>query len=130
VTGDWQDALSAAADARVLIGAERWSGTANRIYYVMFHAARAALSKVRAGQTMPKTHRGLIQSFTTDVVMAHKLDPGLSGLLSAAELLRLTADYRSAVVSETTARQAAEDMDTFLSAIAVFIGAPWPPVTP
>jgi uncharacterized protein len=130
VTSDWQDAVSAADDTRVLIDAQRWNGSVNRIYYAMFHAARAALSQVRAGQNMPKTHRGLIQSFATDVVNANKLDPSLSGLLSAAELLRMTADYRNTVISEATARQAAADMDTFLSAIAAFIGATWPPSTP
>src|ERR1700676_2060322 len=69
-------------------------GSVNRSYYAMFDIARAALlsAGVREDE-LPRTHSGLIGSFSKHAVLSGRIDQQLFAALGRAESLRLIADY-------------------------------------
>jgi uncharacterized protein (UPF0332 family) len=67
-------------------------GSVNRSYYAMFDIARAACAGVREDE-LPRTHSGLIGSFSKHAVLSGRIDQKLFASLGRAESLRLIADY-------------------------------------
>ena len=72
-------------------------GSVNRSYYAMFDIARAALlsAGVREDE-LPRTHSGLIGSFSKHAVLSGRIDQKLFAALGRTESLRLIADYTGA----------------------------------
>jgi uncharacterized protein (UPF0332 family) len=122
VSGLWDKAVEAAEDARSLLAACRANGAASRAYYATFCAARAGLRHAHPDLNQAKTHAGVLRLFSLVIVVKAGLNPELGQILSATEGVRLKADFdeTSAPLSEVTS--AIADMETFLTASAVFIG--------
>ncbi len=70
-------------------------GSVNRSYYAMFDIARAALlsAGVREDE-LPRTHSGLIGSFSKHAVLSGRIDQKLFAALGRAESLRLIGVIR------------------------------------
>lgn len=66
-------------DAEELARLEMWNVVANRAYYALYHAVMAMM--VNDG-FLPKTHSGLITEFGREYVIAGKIDPKYSKVLS------------------------------------------------
>ena len=66
-------------------------GAVNRLYYGLYHAARAALT--HRDIEIPKTHSGLIARFGETFVKPGDIPSSLGRLLNQAEHLRLLSDY-------------------------------------
>ena len=66
-------------------------GAVNRLYYALYHAARAALT--HRDIEIPKTHSGLIARFGEAFVKPGDIPTSLGRLLNQAEHLRLLSDY-------------------------------------
>jgi uncharacterized protein (UPF0332 family) len=81
-------------------------GSVNRSYYAMFDIARAALlsAGVREDE-LPRTHSGLIGSFSKHAVLSGRIDQKLFAALGRAESLRLTADYTGTPLDAKTAAE-------------------------
>lgn len=94
------------------------NSTANRAYYAVFHAARAAL--VAAGECVPErpwSHDALQAAFA-NLIHRRKLYPSsLRG--SASRLLqhRELADYGMSVVSLKAAKDAVREAEEFVSRV-------------
>jgi len=84
-------AAQSAKSARLLLEHGDTDGAANRAYYAMFDAARAALAAT--GREPPRTHRGLISAFSLHLVKDGTIPVEHSRDLNHAERLRLIADY-------------------------------------
>ena len=69
-------------------------GSVNRSYYALVDIARAALlsAGVREDE-LPRTHSGLIGSFSKHAVLSGRIDQKLFAALGRTESLRLIADY-------------------------------------
>lgn len=109
------DALMAKADtacssARVLLDLGDLDGAANRAYYAMFDAARAAL--VAAGAPVEpdigRTHSGLIGAFGKFLVKNGRVSKEVGRLLNRAHEMRLVADYSSDSVEPADAQEMVE----------------------
>lgn len=77
--------------SKVLLDDGDTSGSINRLYYALYHAAKAAL--IAQGVDIPKTHSGLIAAFGASLVKTGKIDALLGKLLNKVEHERLLADY-------------------------------------
>jgi uncharacterized protein (UPF0332 family) len=84
-------AEQAAASARVLLAAGDLEGAANRAYYAMFHAARAALLK--AGESAVGSHGTIIGKFGLTFVKSGVVSVELGRAINEAQRLRSVGDY-------------------------------------
>jgi len=75
---------------------------ANRAYYCVFHAARAALLTIGV---QPKTHKGVNERFNLDLVIPQKIESDYLSILGREQTRRETADYS---VDEEIGEQEAE----------------------
>lgn len=102
-------AKRALEEARLLLGADSLEGAASRLYYAVFHAARAALV---IGGRSSKTHSGQISLF----VDTYGAAPVLGRLLE----LRARADYELGTFPESHERIAEDvvDAEAFLQRCA------------
>ena len=93
-------------------------GSVNRSYYAMFDIARAALlsAGVREDE-LPRTHSGLIGSFSKHAVLSGRIDQTLFAALGRAESLRLIADYTGTPLDAKTAAETVVRAETFVSAV-------------
>lgn len=87
---EWTAAQEAWRDAEVLIGAQRWNASISRLYYAVFHAARALL--ISQGLE-PKSHEGVNRMFSLHFVVPEELPPSLSRTLGRLQKHRGEADY-------------------------------------
>jgi uncharacterized protein (UPF0332 family) len=126
--GVMEKAQKALASARLLLGAGDTDGATNRAYYAMFDATIAALiwAEAGAGQSLPKTHSGLIAGFSRNLVKAGKLPTEFGRSLNRVQELRLTADYLAAPVSSDKAQWAIHEADNFVAAVAALLLQPKP----
>ena len=110
----------------MLIVAGNADGAANRVYYAMFYAAKAALEVLDPKLTTVKSHASIIRSFGKRVVIAYGLDPSLGRAFNAAEDFRIAADYERKPIELSEAERLVDDMERFLTAVAKFLecGAP------
>jgi len=118
------DALMAKADracssARALLDLGDMDGAANRAYYAMFDAARAALlaSGAPVEPDIGRTHSGLIGAFGNFLVKNGLVSKEVGRLLNRAHEIRLVADYNGDSVEPTDAQEMVEQAETFVAAM-------------
>jgi uncharacterized protein (UPF0332 family) len=90
----------------------------NRSYYAMFDIAQAAL--LRAGvpeDKLPRTHNGLIATFSKHAVQSGLINEKVSAALGRAEYLRLLADYTGKSLDANTAKDTVTRAETFMSSV-------------
>jgi uncharacterized protein (UPF0332 family) len=93
-------------------------GSVNRSYYAMFDIARAALlsAGVREDE-LPRTHSGLIGSFSKHAVLAGRIEQKLFAALGRTESLRLIADYTGTPLAPKTAAETVARAEAFVGAV-------------
>lgn len=119
-------AEQAVASARVLLGLGDVDGACNRAYYAMFDAAQAALlmAGVPAPDALGKTHRGLINTFSAQLVKQGQVSKEQGRHLKRAEEMRLVADYNGESVMPADASELVDQADVFVRAMQdLFLGA-------
>ncbi|MGQ0711167.1 MAG: HEPN domain-containing protein [Rhodoferax sp.] len=117
-------ALMAKADmactsAQALLGLGDVDGAANRAYYAMFDAARAALlaSGAPVEQDIGRTHSGLIGAFGNFLVKNGPVPKEVGRLLNRAHEIRLVADYNGDSVDSTDAQEMVHQALAFVAAM-------------
>lgn len=112
-------AETACSSARILLNVGDVDGACNRAYYAMFDAARAALlaSGAPAKPEIVKTHRGLINAFSQNLVKSGPVSKEMGRLLNRAEEVRLVADYKGDSVELVDAKEMVEQAETFVAAL-------------
>lgn len=100
--------------ARVLLEDGDTSGSINRAFYAMFHAATAALA-VR-GEAC-STHRGLISRFSALFIQAGIVPKELGRAYNLAEKVRCESDYSGGPVSRHAAEEVLKDAETFVAVV-------------
>lgn len=120
------DALMAKADtacssARALLDLGDVDGAANRAYYAMFDAARAALlaSGAPVEPDIGRTHSGLIRAFSSFLVKNGPVSKEVGRLLNRAHEVRLVADYNGESIEPADAQEMVEPAETFVAAMQV-----------
>jgi uncharacterized protein (UPF0332 family) len=114
VRQELQLANEALDDAEFLLQDDRLKAAANRAYYAMFYAVRAALAS--AGVERPRSHRGAINLFIRHWVRTDKVDQVLAKDLQDAFDLRQKGDYDVyAVLGGEVVRETIEKAKTFVS---------------
>lgn len=117
-------ALMAKADtayssARALLDFGDMDGAANRVYYAMFDAARAALlaSGAPVEPDIGRTHSGMIGAFGNFLVKNGPVSKEVGRLLNRAHEIRLVADYNGDSVEPADAQEMVEQAETFVAAM-------------
>ncbi|MBW8067356.1 MAG: HEPN domain-containing protein [Ferrovum sp.] len=112
-------ASTACSSARALLDLGDVDGAANRAYYAMFDAARAALlvSGAPVEPDVGRTHSGLIGAFGKYLVKNGPVSKEVGRLLNRAHEIRLIADYNGDSVEPEDAREMVEQSEIFISAI-------------
>jgi uncharacterized protein (UPF0332 family) len=101
-------------DAEFLLQDDQLKAAANRAYYAMFYAVRAALAS--DGMERPRTHKGAINLFSRYWVRTGKVDKVFAGNLQDAFDLRQKGDYDVyAVLGGKVVRETIEKAKTFVS---------------
>ena len=118
------DALMAKADtactsAQALLDLGDVDGAANRAYYAMFDAARAALlaSGAPVEPNIGRTHSGLIGAFSNFLVKNGPVSKEIGRLLNRAHEIRLVADYNDNSVELADAQEMVEQAKIFVAAM-------------
>lgn len=120
------DALMTKADtacssAGALLDLGDVDGAANRAYYAMFDAARAALLAFGAPAEPdvgpPITHSGLIGAFGSFLVKNGPVPKHAGRLLNRAHEIQLVADYSGHSVESADAKEVVEQAVTFVAAM-------------
>jgi uncharacterized protein (UPF0332 family) len=98
---------------------------ANRAYYPVYHAARAAVAKyTMANVTDIKTHRGLRRLFELHVVkpglISREIGRGFNNVVST----RIAADYEDGVLQRSEVEAALRDAKLFVEACGTLIQEP------
>lgn len=109
----------ACSSARALFDLGDMDGAANRAYYAMFDAARAALlaSGAPVEPNIGRTHSGLIGAFGAFLVKNGPVSKEVGRLLNRAHEIRLTADYYNDSVEPSDAREMVEQAESFVAAM-------------
>jgi uncharacterized protein (UPF0332 family) len=110
----------ALASAKALLEIGDDDGAANRAYYAMFDAARAALMETQAiveTETI-RTHSGLITAFSLHLVKTGKVPMEFGRAINKVEEIRLAADYKDTPVEHEAAVWAIEQAEDFVTFIA------------
>lgn len=109
----------AATSARLLLKSGDMDGAANRAYYAMFDAARAALlaSGAPVDSDVAKTHSGLISAFGIHLVKNGPVSKDVGKILNRGHELRLVADYNGRSVTRSDAHEMVEQAETFVMAM-------------
>lgn len=109
-------AAQALASAKALLALGDADGAANRAYYAMFDAARAALlasGRIVATESI-RTHSGLITAFSLHLVKTGKIPVELGRSINKAEDIRLAADYKDTPVEHEAAAWAVDEAEHFV----------------
>lgn len=111
----------ACSSARALLDLGDPDGAANRAYYAMFDAARAALlaSGAPVEPDIGRTHSGLIRAFGSFLVKNGPVSKEVGRLLNRAHEVRLVADYNGQSVEPADAQEMVEQAETFVAAMRV-----------
>lgn len=112
-------ASTACSSARALLDLGDVDGAANRAYYAMFDAARAALlaSGAPVEPDVGRTHSGLIGAFGNHLVKNGPISKEVGRLLNRAHEIRLVADYNGNSVESDDAREMVKQAEIFVSVI-------------
>lgn len=110
---------TACSSARALLDLGDVDGAANRAYYAMFDAARAALlaSGAPVEPDIGRTHSGLIGAFGNFLVKNGPVSKEVGRLLNRAHEIRLVADYNGDSVEPADAQEIVEQAETFVAAM-------------
>lgn len=110
-------ASTACSSARALLDLGDVDGAANRAYYAMFDAARAALlaSGAPVEPDIGRTHSGLIGAFGNHLVKNGPISKEVGRLLNRAHEIRLVADYNGNSVESDDAREMVKQAEIFVS---------------
>jgi uncharacterized protein (UPF0332 family) len=110
---------TACLSAHALLARGDVDGAANRAYYAMFAAARAALlaSGVPVGPEVARTHSGLIGAFGQHLVKNGLVSKDMGRLLNRAHEIRQAADYRGDSVEHAEAQQVVHQAAAFIAAM-------------
>ena len=111
-----EKATQAAASAKLLLTAGDADGACNRAYYAMFDAACAIL--LANGYKPGKTHKGVLNAFSSFLLKNKSLSKELGRLLKRSEAIRYVADYGADKVGLEDAREIVTHAETFVLAIA------------
>ncbi len=105
--------------ARVLLQQGLLQDTLSRSYYVILHAARAAL--LAEGVTVT-SHRGVRRLFGQHLIKSGKLPPHLAEILADEQDDRILADYDVLFDPEVDrVQKRVKDADNFLGSIKAFL---------
>lgn len=106
-------------DAQKNYAEEMYETAANRAYYAIFHAARAAL--IMDGEDY-RRHAGVIAFFRKNYIKTGILDDSLSEIIKNAFELRTESDYSDFfIVSKAEIEKQLEDAEFFVSEIEKFL---------
>jgi uncharacterized protein (UPF0332 family) len=111
---------TACASARALLELDDVDGAANRAYYAMFDAARAALLASGAPiepDSIGRTHSGLIGAFGNCLVRNGPVPKEIGRLLNRAHEVRLVADYNGNSVESADAMEMVKQAEIFVAAM-------------
>ncbi len=123
----WDKAIDAGDAARLLLRAGSYDGAANRAYYAMFNAARAALeARTDLKVEEIRRHSAVLQLFSLHVIKPGFVPAGLSADLNEAFQARAVADYATVSVPAEDARELIELMDQMLAAVGALLGSEGP----
>ena len=123
----WDKSREMAEEARVLFGAGHFNGAANRAYYAMFNAARAALEvETQLNFAEIRRHSAVLRLFSRHLVRTGLIDRELNAAINEAFEIRAIGDYEKTSVSEKQAAEMIGLMERVLSAVALIMskGAP------
>ena len=114
-----EKAERACRSAQVLLDLGDVDGEANRAYYAIFVAARAALLAANAPvkPDIARTNRGLINAFGDYLVKNGPIPAEVGRLLKRAGDIRMIADYGGESVEPVDAKQIVEQAETFIAAM-------------
>jgi uncharacterized protein (UPF0332 family) len=118
----WAKARQAARSARLLRDAGDLDGAANRAYYAVFAAARAALASARASRAQSKGHGTILRRFEKHLIAERGFDAELGRrFIGRLSHVRWVADYDVAGTDREAVAGAIADADRFLVAIEPFV---------
>lgn len=110
------------ADAKLMLEHGRLESAADRAYYAMFHAAKAAVS-IEVNK-LPRTHKGVHTLFAQHFVATNKVDLSLHRDLTFGFELRLESSYEvDATFGEDVVQQLIAKADGFISQVRNVIGS-------
>jgi uncharacterized protein (UPF0332 family) len=112
-------ANTACSSARALLELGDVDGAANRAYYAMFDASRAALlaSGAPVEPDLGRTHSGLIGAFGNHLVKNGRVSRDMGRLLNRAHEIRQVADYTGESIEPADAEDLVEQAYTFVTTI-------------
>ena len=118
-SGEFEQAERCLRSCALLMSDGDTLGAINRLYYGLYHAARAALAHREI--EIPKTHSGLIARFGETFVRPGDIPSSLGRLLNQAEHLRLLSDYSGDQPDPASLPDLVVQAETFLKAIRKLI---------
>lgn len=108
-------AETALASAKREFEADDLDGAANRLYYAMFHAARAALLSI--GEPAYGTHATIIAQFGLHFCKNGTLPTELGRAINEAQELRVEGDYGSGTPDQTEVAAFVAKAERFVAAV-------------
>ena len=121
-------AETALASAKRDLEADDLDGAANRLYYAMFHAARAALLSI--GEPAYGTHATIIAQFGLHFCKNGPLPTELGRAINEAQELRVEGDYGSGTPDPTEVAAFVAKAERFVAAVKGILAATSPRSTP
>ena len=112
--GYLEKADQAVRAAKKLLMDEQFEAAANRAYYAMFHAARAALLTV--GDESAKKHARVIGQFGLRFVREGRLPLELGRAINDAQQLRIESDYGPGSPDPEAVRSSVAKAEEFVAA--------------
>lgn len=97
------------------LAAGDFEGAANRLYYAMFHAARAALLSI--GEPAQGKHGTIIAQFGLHFCKNGPLSTELGRAINEAQELRIEGDYNAGTPDPTEVASYVEKAEEFLAAV-------------
>lgn len=114
----------ASTSARLLLNIGDTDGACNRAYYAMFDAARAALivNEPSLERDFGKTHSGLLNVFSSKLIITGLVPNELGRLLKRAEGVRMVADYKGDTVLMSDAQEIVQHAELFVTEMKTLFG--------
>ena len=106
-----------------LVEIEDYKSAANRAYYAVFSAMRAALATIEVDQ---RKHSGIISAFRQNFIKNNVLDISLSDIITELFHIRTEADYNDFfVVSKAEVVKQVENAKVFVAAVENYLSEIW-----
>lgn len=106
-------------EAKILLSANEFKGTANRSYYAAFHAMRAVLI---LDEFDSKKHSGIIAKFREKYIKTELFDKSVSDIISSLFSVRTASDYDDFyIVLKEDAVSQFEKAETLLNLIESYL---------